>query len=194
MKYVVIALAGLIALSSGGYFYWTSTPEFALYQIKESIETKNKALFESHVDVKRITGSVVDEIVQMTITQSSQSKNKWAVIGNMFTAKMIESMKPQLEGMVETELNKIFENDRTAASTPKEINQIKELTNIRSLLTFVGYEKKDCSDQICYFNMNVQHDITKQQATFRAKMEKVNGNWKLVELPSLIDQLKRLKT
>lgn len=194
MKYVTIALVGLIALGSSGYVYWTSTPEFAFYKIKESVEQKNKALFESHVDVKKITGSVVDEVVQTTISQTSQKKNGWAAIGGIFAAKMMESMKPQLEGIVEKELNKLFESERTVASKAKENNQFKDLANVRAQLTFVGYEKKDCSDYICYFNLNVQHDITKQQATFKAKMEKINGSWKLVELPSFIEQLKKLKT
>lgn len=193
MKYVVLALATVIALGSGGYVYWTSTPEFALYQIKESVQQKNKAQFEGYVDVKRITGSVVDEFAQLTLSKATKNKNGWAALGGMFAAKMIETMKPQVESMVEKELSKIFEAERSVASNKKDKNQFKEFTDVRGQLTFLDYEKKDCSSQICYFDISFQHDIVKNQVTLKAKLEKVNGTWKLVELPSLIEQLKKLK-
>lgn len=193
MKYAVAAFAVFMSFGAGGYFYWISTPEYSLNQIKVSIQDKNKALFESHVDVKRITGSVVDEVVQMTVSDSTKNKNGWAAVGGMFAAKMIESMKPQFEGMVEKEISKLFETNREVASK-KVNNPLKELTNVREQLSFTGFEKKTCSDQICYFELSFQHNLTRSNAVLTAKMEKLNGSWKLVELPSFIESLKKIKS
>ena len=194
MKIMAIAFVAIIGLASGGYAYWTSTPEYALYQIKDSVIEKNKAKFEGYVDVKRITGSIVDEIAQMTLAESTKNKNGWAVLGGMFAAKMIETMKPQIETMAEKEIAKIFEADRNVASASHEKNQFANFSNARSSLTYLNYEKRDCSDQVCYFNIHFKHEITQSETTFKAKLEKINGNWKLVELPSLIEQIKKLKT
>lgn len=194
MKFVVVGLLGLSILAGGGYFYWTSTPEYSLYQIGESVKTKNKALFETHVDVKQVTNAIVDEAIQISNQEMSKSKNAFAAFGQMLATGVLNSMKPQFENMVEKEINKLFEQDREVASQKKEKNPFKGLEESAKVLAVSGFEKKDCSAQICYFSISFEHKLTNKKFELLAKLEKSNDSWKLTELVDFVKNLQKAKT
>lgn len=190
MKYAVAGLLCLSLLAGGGYFYWTTTPEYSMNQIGHSVKTKNKALFESHVDIRRITDTMVDEVTQMTTEEMSKSKNTLAVFGTFMATQLLNSMKPQVENLVENEINKLFENEREVASKHSK-NAFKEFESSAKVLLVNSYEKKDCSDQICYFSISFEHKLTHKKFDLVAKLEKNNDSWKLVELVDFVKNIKK---
>ena len=194
MKFVVVGLLGLSVLAGGGYFYWTSTPEYSLSQIGESVKTKNKALFETHVDVKQVTDAMVDEAIGMANQEMSKSKNAFAAFGQMLATGVLNSMKPQFEMMVEKEINKLFEHERQIASNGNGKNPFKGLEESSKVLVVHDYQKRDCSDQVCYFSISFEHQLTHKRFELLAKMEKHNSSWKLTELVDFIKNLNNAKS
>lgn len=189
MKKFILGFVAVAALGAGGgYYYWISTPEYAFTQIQASFKEKNRAKFESHVDIKKVSDGIIDEAIQIAIPDPTKAKSGWAQVGTLFAAKMIDSMKPQFEKMIENEIDKIFDKQRAVASQSKN-SILKNMTNLETQISYLDHTKKDCSDNVCYFSLKFNHNLTNKQLAFDARMEKVNGTWKLVELPSFLKNL-----
>ncbi|MCA9800964.1 MAG: hypothetical protein KC777_03205 [Cyanobacteria bacterium HKST-UBA02] len=65
-KRLIAAAAGalILALTAGtGYLWWTTTPQFALTQIRDSIKSRDPKTFNQFVDVAQVVTCFTDEVI-----------------------------------------------------------------------------------------------------------------------------------
>lgn len=178
MRYMIFL--GLLALvaASGGYYYWKNTPEYALNQIKSAVEDKNRLVFETHVDVERVIVSAIDEFAQTLLEDQSDGvdADKYGALAKVFSAEMAQAVTPQLEQLVETEIEKSFEKEKSQES-----------------LQYLGHNKERCGEEACYFKIQLLNTRSGGEVFTRAKLEKIQGVWKVTALPGLAQKIKKYR-
>jgi hypothetical protein len=191
MKILGIITFTILSAATGGYFYAIETPEYALYQVGESLNHKDRALFESYVDINTVTSNVVDEVVQVSLAKQSKknSQSKWGAMGNMLAMKMVEAMKPQITNMIETEINTAFAEESRSPANSKS----SKFEKIKEKIEYVDYNKKDCSSLVCFIDITFKNKVKKEDFVITAKLTKVNGSWKLVHFPGAVNSIMEMQ-
>lgn len=84
LKYV-FGSASAILLGSACFYYWTTTPTYALLQLRNAIADGNQILFAKHVNLPLVANNAIDNLMSNTETLSSASKipgsGTWASVG-----------------------------------------------------------------------------------------------------------------
>jgi len=74
MRLLLPFLLVLIIGAGLGYLYWTTTPQYAIGQVKDAIKNHDLKTFEQYADVDAISSNMVDafltEPMQRTLGQS----------------------------------------------------------------------------------------------------------------------------
>lgn len=99
MKSVLILVVLLGVLACGGFFYWQTTPDYTLSQIKAGIKEHDVEKFKKFIDVHSLAASIVDGVV---------SKPVQGLMGDNIFGKMLFS---GFMGFVKPEMTSSFEED-----------------------------------------------------------------------------------
>jgi len=101
---VAIVLIGVIAI--GGYFYWQTTPDYTLSQIKTAIKERDTVKFKEYVDVHSVAASVVDG----ALSEPVQALMAGNIFGKMLFAGLLGLVKPDLTNTFEKEILEAVQN------------------------------------------------------------------------------------
>lgn len=101
---VVLFIIGICAL--GGYFYWQTTPDYTLSQIKSAIKAHDTEKFKEYVDVHNVAASVVDGVLSKPV----QSMMEGNIFGKMLFAGLIGFVKPDLTNSFENDILEAVQN------------------------------------------------------------------------------------
>ena len=98
MSKVIKLLVVLLALVGvGGYYYWTTTPEYSLQKILTALEEHDVDTFEKHVDIENFVESAIDQFMLQTLSETTDpEKSGLESLGNLLGAGLMELMKPKL--------------------------------------------------------------------------------------------------
>ena len=101
-----ILLFVIILALFGGYLYYrsfVSGPKYSLLQAKEAVQSHNMADFEKYVDVKSLTGSLIDQVAQQ------QSVISTLVPGLGIAKGALNYLKPTLANAAHSEVKHYVE-------------------------------------------------------------------------------------
>lgn len=93
----VIVLGGLV---SGGYYWWTGTPEYSIGQIKKAIETHNQDLGLKYIDTDAIVENLWIDMKSELMSDTSGADG-FEIFGTMLGLQLAENMKPVLKEQVQ---------------------------------------------------------------------------------------------
>ena len=106
---LLVVILGLL----GGYLYYrsfVSGPKYSLLQAKEAAQTHNMAEFEKYVDVKSLTGSLIDQVAQQ------QSVISTLVPGLGIAKGALNYLKPTLANAAHSEVKNYIETGQISTS------------------------------------------------------------------------------
>lgn len=100
MKKIIFTALAIMAMAiGGGYYYFTGTPTYSLYQIKKSIQAHDSITFNKYIDADRIIDRLVTDA--MAGAESELSDNPFAGLAKTLLLSMKEEFKSSLNKNIE---------------------------------------------------------------------------------------------
>ena len=88
------------------YWYWTTTPTYALSQIVASVKNKDTETFEKYVDIESIAYRAIDDVLHGPARESGVFGNFDSMIG----VGIIGLFKPEIAEIAKTQVLKFIES------------------------------------------------------------------------------------
>lgn len=147
----------LTIIACGGMWYWTTTPQYSIDQIKESLKSHDRMKFDKHVNMNDFASGMVDDVLTEPFKEvmGGGMIGRWIVAGisGFVKPSIVSGVKDELYDLVDTgDLNKSEGgtvhnlNDRLCLTQNdfKRISQIKtegKLANVTLVLHNVPHNK-----------------------------------------------------
>jgi len=94
------------------YWYWTTTPTYALSQIVGAVKNKDSETFEKYVDVESIAYRAIDDVLHGPARESGMFGNFDSMIG----VGIIGLFKPEIAEIAKTQVLKFIESGQLSGS------------------------------------------------------------------------------
>jgi len=107
---LIYPLFFLTVVAGLAYWYWTTTPSYALTQILAAVRTKDVELFEKYVDIESIADRAIDDVLHGPARESGMLGD------NMIGVGMIGLFKPEITAIAKTQVLKFIESGTLAAA------------------------------------------------------------------------------
>ncbi len=198
MKKVVLGLVILVGATLGGVLYWQSCPEYVIYQVRNAFFNQDKEKFDFYVSTDRLIDQIVDEL----IAEIQQGKAPaWGYLmappkgeANAF-AKVVDQFFPDSQPvkvkikplMKEQAVAKLDQHFLVPTRMPSSLNFQKAP---RKKDFSFSHRRGECSKHHCVINLTVHHKSTAVNYLVPVQLKKVDGVWRVVELPGAIQHLK----
>ena len=201
---LIIAAVALVAVAVAGTLYYrhTHSPEYALKQIQKAVRAKDVQAFERYVDVERLSTGVVDQMVGHVTAQmmrESEGQEGLAAMGAMMGVGMLDKMKPGLVQTMRTNLTSAVKAGSldSAFAAPSE-EGAPNLAAMGGQMgggdSFEGLAGVRRSGNTAIADFKVRPPLLDTTLVVGAKMERVDGTWRVVGPENLGAFLQTLST
>ncbi len=200
MRQLGLLLMVAVLLAGGGFWYWTSTPQYAVQQAAKAIKEHDVLAFHNWVDVQSLSSSAVDDLVSEPVKKIGGVGLLKRIVGfglvSFFKPAVVQSVGNQIDELVK----------RTGTTNPQEatpvqptkslLGQIIELVKPPSLtqtLREYGFTKANyrglgelkTTDQMSllplkFFSPKVNHEVEVQ-----LQLSKPAEHWQIVKITNL---------
>lgn len=102
-----IALVFFIAVFNFGYWYWTTTPYYAVLQIRDAVRNHSLKEFEEYVDIDSVASKMIDGF----LTPQVRSALGKGVLGDLLGSGLVYLIKPTLVDTIKEEVSHFVENN-----------------------------------------------------------------------------------
>jgi hypothetical protein len=204
----------VVALAGGGYWYWTTTPGYAVLQIKDALKEHDVAKFNKYVDLDSVASNVIDVFVQTPMGIF----DAFGPVGRIVGVGLVGFVKPQLVDAIKLEINQLIlqgnlaksqdssEYKRTADArsffmeSSKEGNKLSVKKLIRQLgfsgkalrgVKYSNVEGKQATIGLTVYNAKYDTELV-----LDLRMHDMGGYWRVVQfsnLPQFIDEVMKLQ-
>jgi hypothetical protein len=191
MKKILIVL--IILGAAGGYFYYRSfvtSPKYSLLQAHEALQDHDMAQFEKYVDVRRVTGTVIDQLA------THQSLIGVLNPGNVILKQALRYMKPQLNNVARHEIQKYvetgdFKKDRIAPKKKVDIS-LSGLWHkvVSDSARFEGVKYANENGETALVGLEFTQPRYDTTLVLEVKMQDKGDYWQVVELTNTGELLK----
>lgn len=181
---IAFVLAIFAICACGVFCLWTSTPEYAIGQVKDAVKAHDKAKFDKFVDTDEFADGMVDDMLTKPLKEAMGGN----MIGRWVAAGMSGMFKPQFVSQIKTDLYDLVEKGSISQSTGNNSvdpemtlgainrrlclsqNDFKKIENVKSdgkvaSVTVVLHNKEHGKD----FKLDVQ-------------MQKMEGYWRVTRM------------
>lgn len=153
---VIIALC--VVAGALGY-WWTTTPQYALSQIKKAYVTHDTELALKYIDIDAIFDNLWTSIEAKMAKQVASTDNGFAAFGALIGQTMVQNMKPTIK---ENLRNQLLDSIKTGA------------TATSSIASLSGHYSITRNDDVVI--------VSNTDSTFKLRMEKEHGTWRVVAI------------
>jgi hypothetical protein len=176
----------LVALVGGlGYWYWTTTPEYAIEQVRNSVRDHDLVKFQKYADTDAIASNIVDDFLEKPMQEvlGAGLLGRFLTAGlvGMFKQEMVTGTKEQVVRFVETGdfVDKSKSVDSGVAPTPLE--QVDKRLGFRNH-AFKEIESVHKDGKIATVDILVHNQVYNKDLKVELKMNDMGGYWRLTEL------------
>ncbi|MCC7531088.1 MAG: hypothetical protein IT342_21400 [Candidatus Melainabacteria bacterium] len=191
---IAFSLAVIAICGWGLFYFWTSTPEYAISQVKDAVKAHDKVKFDKFVDTEEFADGMVDDMLTKPLKEAMGGNmiSRWVVAGmsGMFKPRFVSRIKSDLYDLVEkgsvsqTSDADDVDPEMTLSAVDRRLclskNDFKRIENIKSdgkvaTATVVLHNKEHNQD----FKLDVQ-------------MQKVEGYWRITRMLNFPEFVARL--
>lgn len=197
-KIVLISTALLIVLAViGGYWYWTTTPNYSIQQIKKSIENHDVTTFKKHVDTKSLSNRFVDDVIDRTTNENLSSGELDSALG----AGIAKMMKPRLTEALEEQIIRLVERGGITENDTEVDSGEASLDNLADNIGFdenqiSGIEYINKQGKTAYLGLGFEHAQLDTTMIIELLMRDLGSYWQVAEFSNineLINQVTELE-
>ena len=205
-KKLLFILVAFVIIAGGGFYYFTGTPEYSLYQIKKSAENHNWNKFQHYVDVNKILDNSIDIFTDLHLNSNSSSDSLHADtsqamtinVGSMIAKGFMFFLKPELKKMLRSELKYFIEHGEfekkkeTEDESNNEINLSTYWDALNPASSFKDRSLNKVSDDTAISSFIFEPKGLNKEIRLEIKMTKQEHYWKIVEVSNLKEVLQSL--
>lgn len=175
----ILSAGGGVVLVLVSYLAWTFTPSYALYQIKQALETHDYERFAEYVDVESVAGKAFDELGQFK-KQKEEKPSGGDSLADLLR-KGLKSLSSEIRNVVSAGADIVVEQAITDRN--RTLPEIPTLAIIGAI--FAGETK----DGTRHFPIRIKHG-----EEIEVKVRKSDqGVWRVVEVTNVETLLAQLK-
>ena len=117
IKKLVIGLVVIVVIIIAvglGYYWWTTTPQYALSQIKKAYATHDTSLAFKYIDEDAVFNGLWSQVEdRISQQEASSTGDGWSELGNMIGAGVVENMKPTIKAQFDASLENAIKTSTT---------------------------------------------------------------------------------
>jgi hypothetical protein len=204
----------LAALAGGGYWYWTTTPQYSLIQAKDSFKNHDIVTFTKYVDIDSVSGDVVDFVVSKPVGALSDL----GPVGKIFSFGLVSFVKPQIVDSVKQQVTNLVlqggvnsssatPKDQTiqpvanfsfSGDTPRKIslkNMIRDLGFRGKIYHGIAYVRTE--GKVAFTGLNLMNRKYNRDFVLELRMHDMGGYWRIDQLSNLgefVSEIYKLET
>ncbi len=190
---VILIIAGL-----GGYWFWTTTPQYSVLQIRDSIRHHDLVTFEKYVDMDSIASQMVDDMLTRPVRKALGENFLSEVLGfglTMFVKpELVDNMKQKITNYVEGTTD---DADQAAADSSVRQSASRALKSIPARLGFTDHIFKGIAyvrseDKLCFVGLNLHNAKYNADLVLELKLRGMGGYFRLAALSNLQDFMSKV--
>lgn len=190
MRFMTLVLVAAI-LVGGGFWYWTTTPQYAIEEVKNAVKAHDRARFEKYVDTESLASGFVDDLVSRPITEmlGRGTAVKWLVSGmtGLFKPQMVKNVQSDLIAFVETgSMNEQSEEDSLLSLKALD-SRLGFFKNSVKSIDKVKVEDNQARVTLLLHNKSYGRDLT-----IDVDMRKYDGRWRVSRIADMHELLAKL--
>jgi hypothetical protein len=178
----------LLAIVAGlGYWYWTTTPEFAVQQVRNAVREHDLKKFKQYADTESVASNLVDDL----LTKPMQQALGPGVFGQVIVGGIVGMFKPVFVKGVEKQLIHFVETgelrDQTADGSADDDVQGISLGKLDGRFGFrkhafrsIEYDKRD--GKVATVGVKLHNEVYNKDLVLDLKLHDEGGYWQVVEL------------
>ncbi len=171
----------LAVIAAIGYWFWTSTPSYALSQIVYSFNNHDVETFEKYVDIDRIVDEAIDDIIEGPAKSTTLFKESDKMLGigiiYLFKSELIDMAKEHIELIVAHHKIHIATNTQNTnnnsygsmafAASPNKAQKDNEISDLevaanltprhQYLLDMAHYKNNNASKTMSEYGLSYKH-------------------------------------
>ena len=183
MKKSIIIIA-IIFIGVFGYNYWINTPQYSLLQIQKSVDTKDRALFDKHVDTNRIIEEIVEDLSKLFIEEmDAEEGSEFSFFDPLaLAAGFLSLFQPAIENAIEEGFDEFWED---------EVETVESKADLKNnLYSFeVSYLKRD--GKIAKLGLEGEDPDSGETIKIEFKLNKIENYWRITQISNLEDILRQ---
>lgn len=181
----LVATGAILMAAAGGALYYrhTSSPEYALRKIERAVRNHDVVAFEKHVDVERTSASFVDQMVAFTaadLLRGSGDQKGLEAMGTVMGVQMMEGLKPAMVQALQAGLLRGVESGSVDSAFARPSEGFSSMGLGDSALQGLAGVRRNGSTAVADLRIRPEHLDTTLLVS--AKMERVDGQWRVVGL------------
>jgi hypothetical protein len=179
----------LIILGAIGFWYWTTTPEYSIQQVKTAVKNHDLVTFQKYVDIDAVASGIVDDLLTtpMRSVLGPGIFGQWIVAGVVGIIKqpLVNGVKEDLQRFVTT--GQLIPKDSEAEADSETGGERLSLGALDSRLGFrkhafrrIEYSHKD--GKVCTLGLIFHNQVHNQDLLLEVKMQDYGGYWRVTQL------------
>ncbi len=186
----MLRLLLLVVLIVGplGYWYWTTTPQYSVLQLRKSIKEHDLNSFRKYADVDTVASRMVDDL----LTKPVQRALGPGIVGELLGFGLGVFVKPLLVDSMKHKITDYVEGRASTASIENEIRTASAggFSSIPGQLGFTGKVFKDIEyvrteGKIALIGIKLFNAKYNEDMILELKLRDAGGYWQLMELSNL---------
>ena len=170
----VLIVMGTAAVAAGaGYWLFTRTPTYALWQVRQAMRRHDLALFRKYVDTRSVAQSMVEDFAEAP--------------GPPRRRGLVELMRPRLTATLETQIEDVVEGTAVPRRPPPP--DAPDLKAMARRIRGLHDVRKDGAVAVAHFAL-AEPDGTTTPTFLDVKLRRLDGYWQIFELPNLVSAIR----
>jgi len=202
MKKLLLPLIAVLVIAAGGFWYWTTTPQYAVSQAAKAMKAHDLVDFRNWVDTESVASNAVDDLMTDPIRTSFGHGllNRVAgfAVATFMKPTATESMQKQLESYVVTP-PKTDNEDAAISEKEEEKDIVQELTSmfkppsLRQIFREYGFTSKNYkglgtvnqSGNISHVGLKFYSPRAKREIEVLLELFQGNNRWRVTKIANL---------
>jgi type VI secretion system protein VasI len=191
-----LVVSGVIAASAAtAVAVYRRSPTYAVNQIANAVETRNRLRFQNFVDLDRFAEAFVDQVFLDAFADATESAPK--ALGSALGVSIASNLKPVLVRLLHSRILEAVENGSFAEVYSVSQDSAADLSPIaaRTAATvdsFQGLTAVTREGGLALIGLRFQPDGLEDEFVLRLRMEKEEGRWRIVAPEDLDSYIRKL--
>jgi hypothetical protein len=199
MRFIAFIL--IVAIAGGaGYWYWTTTPQYSIEQVKEAVKSHDLQKFNKYVDVDTASSRMVDDF----LTKPMRETLGPSVIGQVIVSGVMGLFKPHLARGVKQEIVSFVETGSFRQKDSASETGGPHTVSLSAADDHLGFHKHalksiastTITGNTAELELLFHNEKFNQDLPLDVTMRKMDGYWQVTELsnfPAFCGKLAQLE-
>lgn len=206
---LLLPALGLVAVSMGGFCYYTTTPTYSVLQIRNAVQDHDVALFEKHVDVDTLFNRLIDDVMAQALSQAANEDDSgWNTLDSALGAGIAQMMKPTLLNRLKSSTLRYVETGELvkggqgapASAAPAVASDAAKKASLDGMASSFGLEQLQLQDyrvekqgKVAIVTVPYRNEQLSLPLEMKFTLRDQGGYWQLVQFNNAAEIMSAIK-